>query len=52
MKTDLEIIALYKKAKEKEKRYWAKQALIMQKAKAKGITVTEVEVDAYLAKKS
>lgn len=45
---DLEAYNKYVAFKEKEKRYWAKQAIILQKAKEKGITATDAEVDAYI----
>lgn len=34
--------------KAKERRYWAEQKLMLQKAKVAGITVTDEEIDAEL----
>lgn len=34
--------------KQKEKRYWVKQQLILEKARKAGITVTEAEIDQRL----
>jgi hypothetical protein len=52
--TNDQLIALGKEAaarKEKERRYWTKQKLILRKAAAAGITVSEAEIDAELKKK-
>jgi len=32
----------------KEKRGWAKQAILLKKAQEKGITASEAEIDAYV----
>jgi hypothetical protein len=48
MKSNEEIIKAYHAQKEKEKRYWAKQQLILVKARKAGITVTDVEIDSYI----
>ena len=37
--------------KEKERRYWARQALLIRKAREAGITVEEAEIDNYLRQK-
>jgi hypothetical protein len=37
--------------REKEKRYWAKQKLILKKAIAQGITVSDEEINEELAKR-
>ena len=34
--------------KMKERRYWAEQAIILQKARKQGIVATDAEVDAYI----
>lgn len=34
--------------KNKERRYWAKQAVILNKAQKQGITATDAEIDAYV----
>lgn len=38
--------------KTKDRRYWTKMQLMVEKAKASGITVTDEEINARLAKKS
>ena len=43
--------AAYRALKAKEKRYTAKQAIMLKKAIAASITVTEVEIDNYLKAK-
>ena len=40
----------YRELKAKEKRYWTKQKLMLKKASAAGITVTEAEIDAEIKK--
>ena len=38
----------YDAQKVKEKRYWIKQAIMLKKAQAAGIKVTEAEMDDYI----
>ena len=40
--------AKYDAQKVKERRYWVKQAIMLQKAQAAGIRVTEAEIDDYI----
>ena len=42
------IVARYEKNQERSERYLAKQRVILRKAKEKGITATEAEVDAFV----
>lgn len=49
--TEKEAAAKYMALKDKERRYWAKQQILLNKAKAQGITVTEAEIDAHLKNK-
>ena len=43
-----EKVARYDAQKAKEKRYWVKQAIMLKKAQAAGIKVTEAEIDDYI----
>lgn len=52
--TDEQVRELVRKdaeRKAKEKRYWVRQSLILKKAAAAGIKVTEAEIDAEIARK-
>ena len=40
--------ARYDAQKAKEKRYWVMQAIMLKKAQAAGIKVTEAEIDDYI----
>ena len=48
---DLADLKKYRDLKLKEKRYWVKQQLMLEKAAAKGITVTDAEIDARIKSK-
>ena len=41
----------YDRIKRAERRSWAKQALMLAKAKEAGITVTDAEIDEYMKQK-
>lgn len=47
----VDLVTKEKARKEKERRSWTRQRLILRKAKEAGITVTEEEIDTELAKK-
>ena len=47
----LDLITKKKKRKDRERRNWTKQRVFIKKAKAAGITVSDEEIDAELAKK-
>ena len=49
--TDKEKVARYDELKRKERRYWAKQVLMLRKATEAGIKVTDAEIDAYVKSK-
>ena len=49
--SEKEAASKYMALKAKEKRYWVKQQLMLEKARAKGITVTEAEIDARISGK-
>ena len=46
----MKVMADKQKAKDKEKRYWAKQAILVRKAVEAGFTVSEAELVEYVSK--